>query len=258
VTSEFYQLRRISIRDLTAFFGFLVGWIGSAAFAWPYLVVGWETGHFTRGVFQFLAVAFGAGLACGAGGLGLGAIAGAAWERRHRHRRTEHDASAAAVAGRPASRSPGAQSRTASPARDGSIRYENGVEAAEFLALAQRVWPRAYDAVRAGDALSRTINIAAWDGSRLTGTVRVLTDGYFFATIPEILVDPAYRRRGIGRELMRRALEQTPGGVLFIGAQPESVGFFERIGCTIGPTGYVMRSSELKAQSSKESSPSEL
>jgi hypothetical protein len=28
----------------------------------------------------------------------------------------------------------------------------------------------------------------------------VLTDGYFLATVPEILVDPAYRRHGIGRQ----------------------------------------------------------
>jgi GNAT superfamily N-acetyltransferase len=39
------------------------------------------------------------------------------------------------------------------------------------------------------------------------GCVRVLTDGYFFATIPEILVLPVYRRRGIGWELMWRAVE---------------------------------------------------
>jgi len=32
-------------------------------------------------------------------------------------------------------------------------------------------------------ALTRTTNIGAWDDQRLVGAVRVLTDGYFFATV---------------------------------------------------------------------------
>jgi len=125
------------------------------------------------------------------------------------------------------------------------IRYsESGFDADAFLALAQRVWPRAwYEAPAAAAALTRTTNIGAWDGERLVGAVRVLTDGYFFATVPEILVDPDYQRRGIGRELMLRALAATPRGALFFGAQPQSAGFFEKIGCTPGPAGMIMRRS---------------
>ena len=54
-----------------------------------------------------------------------------------------------------------------------------------------------------------------------------LTDGYFFATVPELMVDPEYQRRGIGR-LMRRALDAAPGGRLFFGAQAGNEEFFER------------------------------
>src|SRR6185503_289948 len=99
---------------------------------------------------------------------------------------------------------------------------EGSVAAGDFLALAQRVWPRAYDGELAREALSKTINIGAWDGDRLVGVVRVLTDGYFFATVPEILVDPDYQRQGIGRELMSLALDRAPRGALFFGAQPQS------------------------------------
>ena len=110
-----------------------------------------------------------------------------------------------------------------------------------FLELAQRIWPRNYDATRSGDALAKTINIAAWDGTRLAGCVRVLTDGYFFSTVPEVMVDPEFRKHGIGRELLRRALEATPGGVLYLGAQPGNERFFELAGFRRGPTGYVGR-----------------
>jgi GNAT superfamily N-acetyltransferase len=121
------------------------------------------------------------------------------------------------------------------------INYREGFDAVDFVALANRVWPRDYDIVRAQEALRRTINIGAWDGVRLVGAVRVLSDGYLFSTIPEILVEPTYQRQGIGRELMSRALELAPRGALFFGAQSQSVGFFQRIGCTRGLVGFVLR-----------------
>ena len=119
------------------------------------------------------------------------------------------------------------------------LTYTEGFAAEDFLALAQRVWPRDYSPTDAAAALVRTVNIGAWDGKRLVGSIRVLTDGYFFATIPEILVDPQYQRRGIGRRLMDLALDQAPRGKVAFGAQPQSVEFFERIGCRRALIGFV-------------------
>jgi ribosomal protein S18 acetylase RimI-like enzyme len=110
-----------------------------------------------------------------------------------------------------------------------------------FLELAQRIWPRNYDRARTAQALQRTINIGAWAGDRLVGSVRVLSDGYFFSTVPEVMVDPEYRRRGVGRALLRRALEAAPGGTIFLGAQPGNETFFESAGFRRGPAGYVGR-----------------
>jgi len=107
--------------------------------------------------------------------------------------------------------------------------------------LAQLVWPRNYDVAQVSAAVIRTSNASAWDGARLVGAVRVLTDGHLFSTVPEILVDPAYRRQGIGRRLMAMALELAPGGKLFLGAQPGNETFFEACGFTRGPIGYVGR-----------------
>lgn len=124
-----------------------------------------------------------------------------------------------------------------------NIDYRPNFEAEEFLALVNRVWPSAYDGSKIREALTRTSNIGAWDGAGLVGSIRVLSDGYLFAVVSEILVDPTYQRRGIGRELMRLALEGAPRGALFLGAQPQSVAFFQHIGCTLGPVGFVMRRS---------------
>jgi ribosomal protein S18 acetylase RimI-like enzyme len=119
------------------------------------------------------------------------------------------------------------------------IAYSDGFTTDDFLALAQRVWPRDYSYGEADAALAKTINVGAWDASRLVGSIRILTDGYFFATIPEILVDPEYQRRGIGRRLIELALERAPRGKVAFGAQPQSVAFFDRIGCRRSLTGFV-------------------
>src|SRR5271157_243905 len=84
------------------------------------------------------------------------------------------------------------------------------LDAGTFLALVARVWPGDYDPARIARALARTTNITAWDGQDLVGCLRLLTDGYLFATVPEMLAHPVYRRRGIGRELLRRAVALAP------------------------------------------------
>lgn len=115
-----------------------------------------------------------------------------------------------------------------------------GLEAGVFLSLVQRVWPGNYVPDLIAAALTRTTNITAWDGERLVGCVRLLSDGYLFSTVPEILVDPAYQGQGIGRELMGRAYTLAPSSI-FLGAQAGNEGFFERLGYVQAMPGYVRR-----------------
>lgn len=53
--------------------------------------------------------------------------------------------------------------------------------------------------------------VTAWDGNRLVGAARVISDGCFNAYIPDIAVDPAYSGRGIGREIVTRLLKRCRG-----------------------------------------------
>lgn len=68
-------------------------------------------------------------------------------------------------------------------------------------------------------ALSKTINMTAYDDTILVGCLRILTDGYFFGTITELLVLPKYQKQGIGSKLLQLAKENTPT-MLYFGAQP--------------------------------------
>jgi len=117
---------------------------------------------------------------------------------------------------------------------------DKGLDSGTFLALVQKVWPGEYDPERAARALRKTINITAWNGEHLIGCVRILSDGYFFGTIPEILVDPEFRKQGVGRRLMELAWDASPTG-LFFGGQPGNERFFERLGYERGMQSYQRR-----------------
>ena len=91
-------------------------------------------------------------------------------------------------------------------------------------------------------ALSKTLNITAYDGTRLVGCLRILSDGYFFGTITELLVLPEYQRHGIGSKLLRLAKENTPT-MLYFGAKPGLEAFYEKNGCGRSLQSYMIEKS---------------
>lgn len=117
---------------------------------------------------------------------------------------------------------------------------DKALDAQRFIELAQQVWPGDYDPEKTRRALERTINITAWDGAELVGCLRILTDGCFFGTIPEVLVLPRYHRQGIGWALLRLAKQTTPT-LLYFGAQPQAELFYEKNGCTPSLRAFEMR-----------------
>ena len=77
--------------------------------------------------------------------------------------------------------------------------------ASVFLPFVNQVWPGDYDIEETQNALSKTTNITAYDGNRLVGCLSILSDGYFFGTITELLVLPDYQKKGIGSRLLQLA-----------------------------------------------------
>ena len=105
------------------------------------------------------------------------------------------------------------------------------LQATMFIEFVNQVWPGNYDMERTQDALSKTINITAYDGERLVG---------YFGTITELLVLPEYQRRGIGSRLLQLARDSAPT-MLYFGAQPGVEAFYEKNGCEKGLQSYVIR-----------------
>lgn len=115
-----------------------------------------------------------------------------------------------------------------------------GLDATEFVAFAAKIWPGNYDIDKTSGALLKTLNITAYDSNILVGCVRVLSDGYYFGTITELLVLPEYQRQGIGSKLLQLAKDNTPT-MLYFGARPEVEAFYEKNGCQKGMQSYTIK-----------------
>lgn len=87
--SEFYQRRRVAIKDSTALCTFFLGYVFAAAFAWPLLKDQLDHGDMIRGLGYLLVAVLLTGLIAGAIGLEAGSVLGAAWERYHRLHRAD-------------------------------------------------------------------------------------------------------------------------------------------------------------------------
>lgn len=113
------------------------------------------------------------------------------------------------------------------------------LNASDFILFVNKIWKGDYDMHRTSQALSKTFNITAYDGNLLVGCLRILTDGYFFGTITELLVLPEYQKQGIGSHLLGLAKEHTPT-MLYFGSQPGIEAFYEKNGCQKSLQSYII------------------
>ncbi len=77
--------------------------------------------------------------------------------------------------------------------------------------------------------------VSAWDGARLVGFARALSDGVTNAYVSSVMVDAEYRRRGIGRELLRRIVEGRESVRFVLHARQDAMAFYRALGFTNAP-----------------------
>lgn len=117
-----------------------------------------------------------------------------------------------------------------------TIREYTRYDEAQVLALYRSVgWTRYTDApgrLEAGFANSLRI-YAAFDGAQLVGLCRAVGDGLTIVYVQDLLVHPAYQRKGIGRELLGRMLEEYKEvyqKALMTDDTPETTAFYQSMG----------------------------
>lgn len=101
--------------------------------------------------------------------------------------------------------------------------------------------------------LGTDLFVHAWDGHRLIGTARVLTDGAYYATLWDVIVDPDYQSQGLGKLLMHHAVEPfLERGFSFIAlfAAKDKEGFYEKLGFKPHGRGMTLRESDWPQNSS--------
>jgi ribosomal protein S18 acetylase RimI-like enzyme len=73
----------------------------------------------------------------------------------------------------------------------------------------------------------------AWDGAKLVGVARSLTDFDYCCYLSDLAVDRAYQRRGIGRRLIELTQSKLGSGAkVTLLAAPGAVDYYARIGMT--------------------------
>jgi len=94
------------------------------------------------------------------------------------------------------------------PVNQQCIRYTDTISAEDCDKLRNSAqWPQMHiEQIITGLANSAFI-IAAKDGEQTVGMVRVVSDGGYVFFIVDVLVLPEYQHKGIGKTMMKRAME---------------------------------------------------
>lgn len=81
----------------------------------------------------------------------------------------------------------------------------------------------------------------AWDGDRLVGVARSVTDFAYCCYLSDLAVDANYQRRGIGRELIRMTQARLgPRAKLILLAAPRAADYYPRIGFDPHPSAWIL------------------
>ena len=85
------------------------------------------------------------------------------------------------------------------------------------------------------------ILVTAWDGERLVGVARALTDYSYCCYLSDLAVDEGYQHRGIGKQLVNE-VEREIGeeAALILLASPIAMDYYPKIGFNRIENGYII------------------
>jgi predicted N-acetyltransferase YhbS len=87
--------------------------------------------------------------------------------------------------------------------------------------------------------------ITAWDGERLVGISRSLTDFGYVAYLSDLAVRLEYQRHGIGKRLIQETRKAMgPESMIILLAAPNAVDYYPKIGFKHHPQAWILRSSD--------------
>ncbi len=119
------------------------------------------------------------------------------------------------------------------------IEYKTGLDVIDWNSLLQLY--KEVDGViglaRVGDfdRIKRSFNntykiVTAWDGDKIVGAGRLVSDGECYGWIHDIGVHPEYHRRDIGQGVMNELMNGNEHLLFGLTSSFEAVGFYQKLG----------------------------
>lgn len=87
------------------------------------------------------------------------------------------------------------------------------------------------------EAFDKAYYMTARVAGRLIGFVRVISDGYYYANIFDLVVIPEYQRKGIASSMMTEIKDQFDGMYLFLTYTEGHQAFYEKCGFKVNNAG---------------------
>lgn len=122
-----------------------------------------------------------------------------------------------------------------------SISPEQAIDLYTRSTLGER---RPIDSVETFAAMLANANltISAWDGEKLIGISRSLTDFAYVTYLADLAVDEHYQRQGIGKQLIEETKERLkPSCMIVLLAAPKANAYYEHLGFEHNPRAWTMR-----------------
>jgi GNAT superfamily N-acetyltransferase len=89
--------------------------------------------------------------------------------------------------------------------------------------------------------MNASLICTAWDGDKLVGVARSVTDFEFCCYLSDLAVDEAYQKQGIGRELIRVTKSRLgPRAFIILLAAPKAAEYYPRIGFEAHPSAWIL------------------
>ncbi|WP_295457420.1 GNAT family N-acetyltransferase [uncultured Thiodictyon sp.] len=96
----------------------------------------------------------------------------------------------------------------------------------------------------AGMIKNASLTMTAWDGERLVGIARTLTDFTYVAYLADLAVDRDYQQRGIGKQLIQETRQRLGGECMIVLlAAPKAQDYYPKLGFEPNPRGWMLKDS---------------
>ena len=114
------------------------------------------------------------------------------------------------------------------------MRIARDLDGVDWVAVTADLVADAFDNGRKPAALARSFAASqhvamAWDGDRVVGTARLLSDGVCNAYLVDVWTSSSYRRRGVASTMVRDLMQRVPGQHIALQTD-DAQKFYERLG----------------------------